>query len=481
MKKSVLIIAFCACIAAPAWSQNWATVTAVNITDLNQQKLAAGQLCFLGTDQNDTPINFMVGGGGMVLKRQFCSGVSSGAVTAFTVPNPALTSPTGVYYRVTVIDSATGQEVLRYSGVTFSGAAFNFDTYAPNPPGFTPAPLSGTSVAGNLGVTGNITATGTIVGSNLPASISGTGSCSGKFVSVLNSGAAPTCSNVLNQGAATGPFLSTGSVNPAYIDGSSQTGGTGGLIEFTNGADTLSGYTAWILQNAFFNGTNWIQPRGTGTSSHGLAVSHHRNFSFDFAAGGGTNNAAINWTEWANLNSTGFNLETGNYQINGSQIAFSNIAGTAAQSQVPWATPGAIGTTTPNTGNFTSLTATGLVKLGRVQASGSAPTCSVTGAGSGATCTITVGSTDSIGAMFVTASTTSATSGTLTITFTSALGSNAGLCLFQLANGSGSWNARATIQTTSGLATSISANWDNNGVALANGSTYSINYACYGR
>src|SRR5690349_14619779 len=121
---------------ASALAQNWATVTASNITDLNQQKLAAGQLCFLGTDQNDTPINFMVGGGGMVLKRQFCSGVSSGAVTAFTVPNPALTSPTGVYYRVTVIDSATGQEVLRYSGVTFSGAAFNLDTYAPNPPGF---------------------------------------------------------------------------------------------------------------------------------------------------------------------------------------------------------------------------------------------------------------------------------------------------------------------------------------------------------
>ena len=146
MKNILLIIAFCACLAAPAWSQNWSTVSATNITDLNQQKLAAGQLCFLGTDQNDTPISFMVGGGGMVLKRQFCSGISNGATTAFTVPNPALTSPTGVYYRVTVIDSSSGQEVLRYTGVAFSGGTFNFDTYAPNPPGFTAAPLSGAGV-----------------------------------------------------------------------------------------------------------------------------------------------------------------------------------------------------------------------------------------------------------------------------------------------------------------------------------------------
>src|SRR6185437_12772358 len=311
MKKSVLIIAFCACIAAPAWSQNWSTVSATNITDLNQQKLAAGQLCFLGTDQNDTPISFMVGGGGMVLKRQFCSGISNGATTAFTVPNPALTSPTGVYYRVTVIDSSSGQEVLRYTGVAFSGGTFNFDTYAPNPPGFTPAPLSGTTVAGNLGVTGNISATGTIVGSNLPASISGTGSCTGKFVSALNTSAAPTCSTTLNQAAATGSFLTTGNVNPAYLDGSTGTLGTGGYLEFTNDASSVTGYGAWLTNNAFWNGTSWIQPRGAGTSSHGLTVSNHKDFSFNFAPANGANNAAITWTEWARLGSTGFNLETG--------------------------------------------------------------------------------------------------------------------------------------------------------------------------
>ncbi|HET9183249.1 MAG TPA: hypothetical protein VFP59_14020 [Candidatus Angelobacter sp.] len=61
-------------------------------------------------------------------------------------------------------------------------------------PGFSPAPLSGNSVTGNLGVTGNISASGTIAGSNIPATIPGTGSCTNEFVSALNTAAPPTCS-----------------------------------------------------------------------------------------------------------------------------------------------------------------------------------------------------------------------------------------------------------------------------------------------
>jgi len=369
MKKTILILAFCALLAAPAWSQNWATFTANNLTDLNQQKLAAGQICFLATDQTDTPISFQAGGGGQVLKRAFCSAVNAGVATAFTVPNPAAASPGGIYYRVTVRDSSTGQEVLRYTGVTFSGATFNFDTYTPVLPGASLAPLTGTSVSGNLGVSGNISATGTIAGSNIPAAIAGTGSCAGQFVNALNTGAAPTCSTTLNQGAGSGPFLTTGNVNPAYLDGSTGAGGTGGLIEFTSGPDTLSGYSAWILQNALFNGTNWIAPRGSGLSSHALAVSHHRNFSFNFAASPGTNGAPITWTEWANLSSIGFNLESGNYLVNGSQISFANIAGTAAQAQVPWASPGSIGATTPNAGAFTTVSATSTATVKRLKMS----------------------------------------------------------------------------------------------------------------
>src|SRR5690242_19838716 len=115
MKKSFMIGLCCLwgaqlLLAINAQAQNWTTVTATNITDLNQQKLAAGQLCFLATDQNDNPIAIQIGGGGQLLRRQYCSPVSSGAVTTFTVPNPATTAPSGVYYRVNVKDSSTGQE-----------------------------------------------------------------------------------------------------------------------------------------------------------------------------------------------------------------------------------------------------------------------------------------------------------------------------------------------------------------------------------
>jgi hypothetical protein len=152
--------------AAMAQAQNWTAVSASNITDLNQNKLAAGQLCFLGTDQNDNPISFSVGGGGQVLKRAFCSPVAAGAVNAFTVPNPANTQPTGVYYRVTVKDASTGQEVLRYTTVTFTGATFSFDNYQPSLPGATLNPLSGSSVTGNLSVSGNLSVTGSASGAN---------------------------------------------------------------------------------------------------------------------------------------------------------------------------------------------------------------------------------------------------------------------------------------------------------------------------
>jgi hypothetical protein len=171
MKRSILAFALFATFAVNLHAQNLTTVSATNITDINGTKLAAGQLCFLITDQQDNPISVSIGGGGQALKRGYCSPVTIGAVTpTFTVPNPASTLPSGIYYRVTVKDSSTGQEVLRYTGVTFTGATFNFDNYAPvNLGSF--APLSGNSVSGNLAVSGNIAATGTITGSNIPSSI----------------------------------------------------------------------------------------------------------------------------------------------------------------------------------------------------------------------------------------------------------------------------------------------------------------------
>ncbi|MBV9075649.1 MAG: hypothetical protein JOZ10_18655 [Acidobacteria bacterium] len=131
MKRIALwLIAYCL-LPLALFAQNWTTVSASNITDLNQVKLAAGNLCFLGTDSTDTPINFQVGGGGQVLARPFCVTVANGTSGSLTVPNPANTNPQGIYYRITVTDSSTGQRVLYYKAATFSGTTFNFDSYAP--------------------------------------------------------------------------------------------------------------------------------------------------------------------------------------------------------------------------------------------------------------------------------------------------------------------------------------------------------------
>jgi hypothetical protein len=142
-----------------AYAQNLTTVSALNIQDINGAKLAAGQLCFLMTDQNDVPLSAQIGGGGQALRRGYCASVVNGALTAtFTVPNPANTQPAGIYYRITVRDAATGQEVLRYMQVSFVGATFNFDNYAPTFPSFIP-PVSNATV-GNLTINGNLSVTG---------------------------------------------------------------------------------------------------------------------------------------------------------------------------------------------------------------------------------------------------------------------------------------------------------------------------------
>jgi hypothetical protein len=328
--KRFLVFAFFAAFAVSAHAQNWATVSASNITDLNQRPLAAGQICFLVTDQNDQPISVSIGGGGQTLRRPYCSAVTNGAIASFTVPNPASTSPAGIYYRVTVKDTSTGQEVLRYPQVSFSGATFNFDNYAPTNLGSF-APLTGTSVSGNLNVAGNLSVTGTFNAGSLGAT---------SVTSLTDTGAASVAGPATFSNSATfSRTVPTGAAAlmppPSYIDGSSGTGGTGGMLEFTNEVGNTTGYSAWLTQNAFWDGTNWIAPRGTGLSSHGLAVSNHKNFSFNFAASPGTNNSPITWTEWANLGAGGFNLETGNYLINGSQIAFANIAGQSTCAQRP--------------------------------------------------------------------------------------------------------------------------------------------------
>src|SRR5260221_4024122 len=148
MKKFSVIMGMVGFWAAQAffavslYAQNWTTVTATNITDLNQQKLAAGQLCFLATDQSDNPISIGIGGGGQLLRRAFCAAVANGAITRFSLPHPAVTAPAGIFYRVTVHDTSVGQQGLRYTQVSFSGARFNIVAYTSTRPRAQPPPGS---------------------------------------------------------------------------------------------------------------------------------------------------------------------------------------------------------------------------------------------------------------------------------------------------------------------------------------------------
>jgi hypothetical protein len=256
MKRSVLFISIIV-FQLHVQAQNWTTVSASNLTDLNQQKLATGQLCFLGTDQNDVPISFNVGGGGQVLKRAFCAAVSNGMAATFTVPNPAGTTPAGIYYRVTVKDVNTGQEVLRYNQVSFTGTSFNFDNYAPVTLGQF-ASLSGTAVSGNLTVNGNLSITGSFSGSNFGLlGVNGLG---------IN-GATP------NTNAVNGPSGWT-----------LQSGGTNELTINTAGV---------TINNPSFTGGVTLPATGTATSgSNFSSVSESWNGSY----WNGTSAASDSWT-----------------------------------------------------------------------------------------------------------------------------------------------------------------------------------------
>ncbi len=266
MRRLFLLFAF-VCLSlgfsVDAHAQNLTTVSTSNIQDINGAKLAAGQLCFQATDQNDNPISVQIGGGGQALRRQYCSPVTAGVATLFTVPNPANTLPTGIYYRVTIRDSSTGQEVLRYTQVSFTGGTFNFDNYAPLNLGIL-APLSGNSVTGNLSVTGNVAATGTVTGSNIPGSIPGAGTCTNQFVRTLTAGAGPTCATVGSADLAASLALTTPNIGAAtgtsaVVSGILESSGSTGLPAATATNLYLAGaFGSPHLGKVFLgDGTGW--------------------------------------------------------------------------------------------------------------------------------------------------------------------------------------------------------------------------------
>jgi hypothetical protein len=112
------------------------------------------------------------------------------------------------------------------------------------------------------------------------------------------------------------------------------------------------------------------------------------------------------------------------------------------------------------------------------------PTATGTGGGVGATYTLGTNSCDASGSMVITTAGAPASSGTFTVTFSTAIGaygsSNVSVVV-SLRSGSASWNSRALVNVFAASTTSFQVFWDNNGAALTAGQTYRIDYIVVGR
>lgn len=79
---------------------------------------------------------------------------------------------------------------------------------------------------------------------------------------------------------------------------------TGSSLFHTNVSNTTQGYGIWMGHNLQFNGTDFIQPKGS-SPSWGFSVNNSKNFSFNYATNSGTNGSAVALTEVVKINNTG--------------------------------------------------------------------------------------------------------------------------------------------------------------------------------
>lgn len=133
-----------------------------------------------------------------------------------------------------------------------------------------------------------------------------------------------------------------------------------------------------------------------------------------------------------------------------------------------------------NIGPFSRVNTTSSgASIGMSAATPSVGSC--TGLGSG-TCSMFSDSADGAGAIELSPTGSPGAAGTLALTFNTANGAfvtTLGICTATLADSSGSWNARATVQISDASAAATFA-WDNNSVNLTVGVNYFINYHCFG-
>lgn len=98
--------------------------------------------------------------------------------------------------------------------------------------------------------------------------------------------------------------IKTGVSANNYIQIGGGIAGTGGYIQGSKQAGHDAGYGVWINHNAYWNGTNWIQPRGTLGSSM-YSSNYHLGFVWKYAASTGVNEAIISPDELMRLNPAG--------------------------------------------------------------------------------------------------------------------------------------------------------------------------------
>ena len=128
----------------------------------------------------------------------------------------------------------------------------------------------------------------------------------------------------------------------------------------------------------------------------------------------------------------------------------------------------------------------GTLQVSRLKTGSLAPSsCALTTGGGGGTCAFDAGSTDSAGIIIATAGATApAGTGTITLTFSSAFGSNNPSCVYMASdNGTGAWQALAVMKDKApGMGTDVFT-WTNGTIptGLTATKTYWINYHCWAK
>jgi len=79
---------------------------------------------------------------------------------------------------------------------------------------------------------------------------------------------------------------------------------TGSTVFHTNLPNSTHGYGMWLAHNLQFDGTDFIQPRGS-LNSLGLTVNNHKTFSFNYGSATGTNGSVPTLTEVVKISNTG--------------------------------------------------------------------------------------------------------------------------------------------------------------------------------